>query len=174
MDKKLYALLGKIAETAERRTCLLSEFPEWDEEMQSYVLQKYGHWNGLYINGDLQMGRLLHKLLDWRYYNKSAFTDAERVSIPYHCYAINPDDVLFIEQELEWDDAQGMYVGILAETYRNISWKLKHPKEYAELEAVNKQLAEAKAKQAAQQSSSGCMSVILLFAVLTTAYLLMF
>lgn len=161
MEQKLYALLGKIAKTAEHRTCLLSEFPEWNEEMQTYVLQKYGHWNGLYINGQLQMGRLLYKLLDWRFYNKSALTDADRVSIPYHCYAINPDDVLFIEQELEWDDAQGMYVGVLAETYRNVSWKLKHPKEYAELELANKQLAEAKQKQAEKQSSTGCLPVVI-------------
>lgn len=120
-------------------------------------------------DGEVRLGRLLRKLLEYKHYR---YQDNQEV--PYHCYAINPDDVLFIEQELEWDDAQGMYVGTLAETYRNISWKLKHPKEYAELETVNKQLAEAKAKQAAQQSSSGCLSLAFIIIVIITSLLLTF
>ncbi|MBQ0020217.1 MAG: hypothetical protein KBT39_06810 [Bacteroidales bacterium] len=168
MEEKLINALAIIAEKAERRgAVLLSEIPEWDEELINYAIDTCGHWSGVIEDGELRLGRLFRKLLEYKHYR---YQDGEQV--PYHCYAINPDDVLFIEQELEWDADQGMYVGVLAETYRNISWKLRHPDEYAELEAVNKQLEEARAKQAAQQNNSGCFTVVLLLIIATITALI--
>lgn len=159
MEKKLLTTLDIIAEKAERRgAVLLSEIKEWDDELQAYSVKTYGHWSGVIENGELRLGRLLHRLLEYKHYNP--YSGEEYKPVPYHCYAITPDDVLFVNQELEWDEEKGEYAGIMAETFRNMSWKIKHPKEYAELEAINKQLEDAKAKKA-QKSSSGCMVVIM-------------
>lgn len=149
MEKKLIEALAAIAEKAERRTVLLSEIEEWNDEIQNYAIKTCGHWTGVIEDGELRLGRLLRKLLEYKHYR---FQDGEE--IPYHCYAITPGDVLFIDQELEWDEDERQYVGVLAETYRNISWQLKQPKEHA------KQEEKTEAEQV-KQPSSGCAPIIL-------------
>lgn len=157
-NEEFNAFLKKIAESGEKGYGLLSGMEEWNADTLQYIIDNFGHWQGMVDdNGKPMLGRLFHKMLDYKYYNKKAIFEEERVPVPFHCYMIADDDVVFTKETLEWSDEEQRYIGKWADFYRAASNANMMLKKYPASNTTTK------------ASNSGCMLVILAIIIATFA-----
>lgn len=160
MQEKLINLLCAISENAERRFVFLSEHREEWEELKPYVLEKARKWNVYDEHGNVFLGRLFNRLM--RYYVFDPEGTADSNPVPFHCYEITPGEVVFTDKELEWSDAEGRYVGVMADVIRDMSNAIRNKKDSAHTPT---HVQEDSTSQ--PRSGSGCMVIIIALAVVS-------
>jgi hypothetical protein len=132
------ALLDKVFKDAMTREIRLSEYPEWDENLKSYMRTEYNDWDDLYTDyGNFSYGRLFKRLLAIKFGRSQSDTD-----IPLNCYATRTGDVLISKQRHKWIESKGCYD--------------------FEAHSVSHKAATTNNTNTQQSSNSGCLSVIIL------------
>lgn len=104
-DQELEQILQKIRKTISKevmnRNVKASEFPEWNDEMRQFIMERY-NWSCFDDDGKFMWGMSFYK--QFHYY------DYVYQDVPFHCYSWDDDDVLFSQAKYEWDETSKKYI----------------------------------------------------------------
>ena len=100
-EQLLKTLLEKIIEDSKKGDVRASLYPEWNNEMKSFIKSGYGHWSIYDANGNIAYGKAFYSFFTYWYF--------DRENPPFHCYATKDGDVLFTKQRHKWIESKGCY-----------------------------------------------------------------